>query len=115
MKRGDVVRAELPRPAGAVGREQFGTRPAIVLQGKQSPANLATVIIVPLTSNVAAARFPGSFVISPDSRNGLTVPSVVLTHQIRAIDKKRLQKVIGRISPGDLANLEGEVRKLLGL
>lgn len=115
MKRGDVVRAELPRPAGAVGREQFGTRPAIVLQDKQASANLATVVVVPLTGNASAARFPGSFVISPDARNGLDVPSVVLTHQIRAIDKKRLQNVIGRISANDLANLENEVRKLLRL
>jgi mRNA-degrading endonuclease toxin of MazEF toxin-antitoxin module len=86
-----------------------------VLQDKQSSANLATVVIVPLTSNLAAAKFLGSFVISPDAHNGLDVPSVVLTHQIRAIDKKRLQKIIGRLSASDLANLENEVRKLLRL
>lgn len=115
MKRGDVVRVELPRPQGSPGKEQFGSRPAIVLQDDRYIANLSTVLIVPLTSRLAAARFPGSFAISPTGANGLDVESVVLTHQLRAIDRGRIRGVIGRLDGNDLAKLESQTRSLLGL
>lgn len=115
MNRGDVVRVELPRPAGPPGREQFGSRPAIVLQNDRDSENLSTVLIVPLTSRLAATRFPGAFTVSPTDGNGLDVESVVLTHQLRAIDRGRIQGVIGRLDSSDLAMLESQTRSLLGL
>jgi mRNA-degrading endonuclease toxin of MazEF toxin-antitoxin module len=115
MKRGDVVRVQLPRPAGPPGREQFGSRPAVVLQSDRDSATLATVLIVPLTSHLAAMRFPGSFAVSPTKANGLDVESVVLTHQLRAIDRGRVQGVIGTLGSDELATLESHVRGLLGL
>jgi len=115
MNRGDVVLVELPPPAGPSGREQFGTRPAIVVQDQASFANLSTVLIVPLTSRLSAARFPGSFVVSPTSTNGLDAESVVLTHQLRAIDRRRIQRVIGRLADDQMVTLESEVRRLLHL
>lgn len=115
MKRGDVVRAQLPRPAGSPGREQFGTRPAIVVQDDPTSPDLSTVVVVPLTSNIRAALFRGSFVVQPSTENGLTVDSVVLTHQIRALDKSRIEGVMGRISRADLLRLDSEIKNLLGL
>lgn len=113
MKRGDIVRAQLPRPQGAPGREQFGTRPAIVIQSDS--AIISTVIIVPLTSQMKGMNYHGSFLVNPDPHNGLTTSSVVLTHQIRAIDKSRIGSVIGVLSSSDLTRLESELRGLLGL
>lgn len=115
MKRGDVVRVELPRPEGSPGKEQFGSRPAIVLQDDRDIANLSTVLIVPLTSRLAATRFPGSFTVSPTGANGLDTESVVLTHQLRAIDRGCIRGVIGRLDSNDLAKLESQTRSLLGL
>jgi mRNA-degrading endonuclease toxin of MazEF toxin-antitoxin module len=115
MNRGDVVRVQLPPPAGPSGREQFGTRPAIVLQVKAFTANLSTVVIVPLTSRLSASRFAGSFTVSPTEANGLSLESVVLTHQVRAIDQGRIEKVIGRLADNQMARLEAELRALLGL
>ena len=115
MNRGDVVRVELPRPAGPPGREQFGSRPAIVLQHDGDIASLPTVLIVPLTSRLAAIRFPGAFTVSPTGVNGLDVESVVLTHQLRAIDRGCIRGVIGRLDSNDLAKLESQTRSLLGL
>jgi mRNA-degrading endonuclease toxin of MazEF toxin-antitoxin module len=61
MKRGDIVRVELPAPAGPSGREQFGVRPAIVVQRFPSASNTGgTVLVVPLTSTLSARRFQGS-------------------------------------------------------
>ena len=115
MKRGDIVRAQLPRPAGSPGREQFGARPAVVVQDELTSAGLATVVVVPLTSRLGAARFAGSFVVRPSSANGLSVPSVVLTHQVRALDEKRIEEVIGTLDDAHMALLDAELRKLLRL
>jgi len=115
MTRGDIVRVQLPRPAGPSGTEQFGTRPAIVAQDDAASKSLSTTMIVPLTSRLEATRFPGSFRILPTQTNGLAVESVVLTHQLRAIDRGRIQEVIGRLTDDDRAILESEMRALLSL
>jgi len=115
MKRGDVVRTQLPRPAGTPGTEQFGTRPAIIVQDRPNDARFSTVLIVPVTSKMAAARVPGTLVVTPSSTNGLSVQSVILTHQVRAIDRRRIEAVMGRLVDEDLARLEHELRKLLKL
>ena len=113
MKRRDVVRVHLPKPQGTPGREQFGPRPAIVVQADS--ANLSTVIIVPLTTKLSGLHFDGSFLVDPDTRNGLSEQSVVLTHQVRAIYKSRIISVIGKLSTEDFEKLETELRGLLGL
>lgn len=115
MDRGDIVRVQLPRPAGQSGSEQYGIRPAIIVQAGGVVASRRMVMIVPMTSQMSAARFPGSFRILPTSSNGLAVESVVLTSQLRAIDQSRIQDVIGKLSTGDMATLESEIRSLLAL
>jgi len=115
MDRGNVVRVQLPRPAGKAGREQFGTRPAIVIQEDTATANLSTVVIIPLTSNRSAARFSGSLVVQPSDTNGLSTVSVALTQQIRAIDKSRVEAVIGSLSTEEMNRVDVALRRLLSL
>jgi len=115
MRRGDVVLAELPRPVGSAGHEQFGTRPAIIVQDCTVGANLSTVLLVPLTSKMGATHLAGSFVLSPTKSNGLDASSVVLSHQLRAIDRNRIIHIIGRLSPDEMAAVERELRTLLRL
>ncbi|MBU0495166.1 MAG: type II toxin-antitoxin system PemK/MazF family toxin [Chloroflexi bacterium] len=94
MTPGDIYIVAMPASSG---REQAGTRPAIVVQATQFERQLPTVPIVPLTSQLAAQSFPGTFVVHPDTENGLTTTSVVLAFQLRAIDKRRLQWRIGQL------------------
>ncbi len=115
MKRGDVVRVDLPRPAGAPGHEQFGERPAVVIQVNDALAPLSTVVVVPLTSNQRALAFAESFHVTPSPTNGLEVPSVALTSQVRAIDVKRVARVMGQLGDDDMRQLEASLRRLLGL
>jgi len=91
---GDIYTAEIPL---SDGHEQAGTRPAIIVQAPRFESQLPTVLIVPLTSQLAAQAFPGTFLIHPDSENGLTVTSVALVFQLRAIDKRRLKYMIGQM------------------
>ena len=115
MIRGQVVRVDLPRPRGVAGREQFGLRPAVVIQDEPRLASLSTVLIVPLTSNLSAKRFVGSVRLFPSSENGLSVESMALTQQMRAIDRQRIQDTVGEVSAEDLASLEDSIRQLIKL
>jgi mRNA interferase MazF len=58
-------------------------------------ALLPTVLIVPFTSTLAAARFAGTLVVQPDSQNGLRMPSVALVFQLRALDKRDCLQRLG--------------------
>ena len=112
MDIGDIYTVEIP-PSD--GREQAGSRPAIIVQAPQFENQLPTVLMVPLTSQLAAQAFPGTFLIHPDSENGLTMISVALVFQLRAIDKRRLKRVIGRLSTAHLAELHQHIKALLQL
>ena len=115
MRRGDIVDVDIPRPRGTPGREQFGLRPAIVIQQNQHIANLATVVIVPMTSNLKALTRDGVLAIDPDSQNGLDTKSVALVNQIATYDKRRVKRQRGRLSSDDLQRVELLIRSFLGL
>ena len=112
MDIGDIYLVEIPL---SDGHEQAGARPAVIVQARQFENQLPTVLIVPLTSQLMAQSFPGTLVIQPDLQNGLTMISVVLAFQLRAIDKRRLKRKIGRLSDSDLAQLHQQVKTLLPL
>jgi len=115
MIRGDIVLVDLPRPIVEAGHEQFGNRPAVVIQENDSIVSLSTVVLIPITGKLAASRFSGSFLVKPTRVNGLHEQSIVLTQQIVAIDKHRIGRRIGKFCPDDLATLENNLRRLLGL
>ena len=115
MARGDVLTVELPVPSGRPGHEQAGYRPAIVVQTDLTDAGLPTTMIVPMTSNLSALRFPHTVRVDPSPQNRLTKPSVLLVFQLRAIDKRRLSNKLGRLERHHMQQLETEMRHLLGL
>lgn len=58
---GDVVWVDFGVPRGS---EPAKVRPAVVMQEDWLPAaNIATVLVVPLTSNVALEAFPGHVLV----------------------------------------------------
>ncbi len=85
---GDIHWVELP---DAGGREQSGRRPAIVMQDDASAGSLPTTIVIPLSTALAALRFPGTASIKPTKESGLRTDSVALVFQIRAIDRSRVR------------------------
>lgn len=112
MNVGDIYTVEIP-PVD--GHEQAGLRPAIIVQASRFEKQLPTTIIIPLSSQLAAQNFPGTFLIQPDAENGLTMQSVALECQLRAIDKKRLKRKIGRLSSSQLIELQKQIKDLLHL
>ncbi len=111
MKFGDIYLVEIPLSSG---HEQAGLRPAIIVQ-EIGVEKMPTVLIVPLTSKLKAKDFPFALVIEPDQSNNLDAVSVILVFQIRAIDKKRLQKKIGRIGQAEIDLLKRNLKEIMGL
>lgn len=113
MKRNDVVMVQLPPPLGGVGREQSGRRPAIVVSDDST--GLPTIVVVPLTSQLAALHFPHTLRVEPSPDNGLSVPSVVLLFQLQVVDKRRVSRVVGELDQDHVALINSRLRSMLNL
>jgi mRNA interferase MazF len=75
----------------------------VVVQGDSFNASrLATVVIVPLTSNLRWAAAPGNAALPPD-RTGLPKESVANVSQVVAVDRSILTERAGRLSDEELA------------
>lgn len=112
MNRGEVFWVSLPF-AGQGGHEQSGRRPAVIVQSSRAGQALSTVVVVPLTSNMAALKRAHSVAVVPSAENGLTVPSVALVSQLRAVDVRRLEGKVGLIDAPTLADIETALKAML--
>ena len=69
---------------------------------------------MPFTGSRRATRFPGTVLVQPDGQNGLTVPSVALVFQLRALDKRDCLRSLGVLDPTTLDQIFAELVKLTG-
>jgi mRNA interferase MazF len=97
--RGDVVWAEL-NPA--VGHEQAGQRPVVVLSHDVFNERSGTVIAVALTSQEPRAGFPLTLEITTAQ---LPKRSWVKISQIRTLSVERIGRKLGRVDPEELARI----------
>lgn len=111
MKKGEVWRVRIPP---APGHAQTGERPAVILQDGPLIASLPTVVVVPFTSSAGASRFDCTLLVQPDAQNGLTLPSVALVFQIRALDKRNCVQRLGALDDVALDQIFALVDKLMG-
>ena len=63
---------------------------------------------------MGAARFDGTLVVTPDGQNGLTVPSVALVFQARALDKRHCLRQQGTLSQLTMDQVVAILGKLIG-
>ncbi|MBD2490066.1 type II toxin-antitoxin system PemK/MazF family toxin [Aulosira sp. FACHB-615] len=92
-------------------REEQGNRPAIAVQTDIAVSPM--LMIVPVTSSLGASRFPFTVRIEPSVLNGLTLLSVAMVFQMRAIDPKRIIRKIGELEPEYLVQIDGEIWRML--
>lgn len=98
-----------------VGHEIKKTRPALVIQNDTTNEFFATTIVAPITSAIRFPLSPTHVLIVEGHPSGLEVTSMALLDQIRTVDKRRLIKWLGRITP-ELAIQVGEaIAASLGL
>ena len=95
----DIWWAEMPDP---VGSGPGFHRPVVVVQGDTfNRSRIATVVVVPLTSNTRLAAMPGNVLLS-SRKTGLPKDSVANVSQVLTIDKSLLTERIGRIAKPQL-------------
>ncbi len=78
-----------------IGSEIKKTRPCVVVSPQELNDHLRTVIVAPMTSKGRSAAF--RIPIAHDGKKGL-----ILLDQIRAVDKARLVKKVGKSNPKTL-------------
>jgi mRNA interferase MazF len=99
ISQGDVVWADLPDP---VGSGPGFRRPVVVVQGDAfNRSRIATVVCVPLTSNLRWADAPGNVLLAAEC-TGLPKDSVANPSQVHAIDATLLTQVVGSLPPKKL-------------
>ena len=108
IKRGDKFYADL---SPVVGSEQGGIRPVLIIQNDTGNKYSPTVIAAAITYQTGKAKLPTHIEIGSQS-NGLKSDSIVLTEQIRTIDKSRLKERIGHIDDGSIIN---QINNALGV
>ena len=110
-KRGDICFADLGE---GIGSEQMGYRPVVIIQNDTGNKHSPTVIVAAVTSKVdAKAKQPTHCFIG--ANYGLDLPSVVLLEQLRTLDKRRLEKYVGRLSEKHLKDLNHALAISVGL
>ena len=111
ISQGDVCWAELPEPTGAGPGFR---RPVVVVQGDAlNRSRLATVVCVPLTSNLRWADAPGNVLLTA-AMTGLPRDSVANVSQVVALDRALLDERVGRITPEKIDLLLAGLDTVLG-
>jgi mRNA interferase MazF len=111
VKRGEIYYADL---SPAVGSEQGGIRPVLIVQNDIGNKYSPTVIVAAITTQINKAKLPTHIeVIAPDY--GLVKDSVILLEQIRTLDKKRLQQRLGQIDDQMMEQINQALLISLGL
>ena len=94
IKRGDMFYADL---SPVIGSEQGGIRPVLVIQNNVGNKDSPTVIVSAITSKLNKSKLPTHIELGSEEY-GLKSDSIILTEQIRTIDKSRLKEKIGHIN-----------------
>ena len=101
---GDIVWLDFTPQAG---REQAGHRPAVVLSPVGYNSKTSLMLCCPMTTQIKNYPFEVSISAS--------VPSVVLSDQIRSVDwRVRRAKHKGKVSADELAEVRAKVHALIG-
>jgi mRNA interferase MazF len=112
MRRGDLWWADLPDPTSSGPGYR---RPVLVIQADAfTQSRIATVVVVPLSSNLRIASAPGNVLVSI-SESGLARDSVINVSQLLTLDKLLLTEYIGPLSTPTLLAVEHGIRLVLNL
>ncbi|MBM3788498.1 MAG: type II toxin-antitoxin system PemK/MazF family toxin [Acidobacteria bacterium] len=108
---GEVWWADLPSPTGSGPGFR---RPVVVVQSDHlNRSRLATVVCVPLTSNLKYAEAPGNVFLAARAA-GLPKDSVVNPTQIVSLDKELLTERIAKLSKNTMASILAGIDVILG-
>lgn len=110
---GDVVWVDFGSPRGSQPAKR---RPAVVVQENWLLAtDIATVLVVPLTSNVGLEAFPGNVLVPVDA-SGLERDSVAVVSQIGPVSREFVEPYpVGHVPSYVLSRIADGIRLALGI
>ena len=106
LSRGDLVIVAAP---GDYGKP----RPAVIVQSNAIPHSHASVVICPMTSELAEADF--RITIEPGPETGLRVRSQVMADKPVTVRGERIGRRIGRLAAADIARVNVALAFVMGL
>jgi mRNA interferase MazF len=111
LDRGTVVLVGLDP---VVGHEQRGQRPCVAVSDPAVNADqrFGLVAVVPVTGTAGVGALYPELAPGP---SGLTRTSYALVDHVRSVDKRRVQRVFGRVTRAELAALDEGLGLFLGL
>ena len=109
-KRGDIYLVNFDP---TVGSEIKKTRPALILQNDIANEHSPITIVAAITSKFDDKLYPTEVLI-PQGTGGLSTDSIVLLNQIRSIDKRRLVKKLGAVTPSTMMRVGRAIQISLG-
>ena len=111
VSQGDVWWADLGDPSGSAPGFR---RPVIVVQSDAvNRSRIATVVCVPLTSNVKWADAPGNVLLRAGF-TGLPKDSVANVSLVVALDRDQLTERVGKLPPRHLTAVVNGIDVILG-
>jgi len=111
MSQGEVWWADLPPPTRS---EPGFRRPVVIVQGDAlNRSRVATVVCVPLTSNLRWADAPGNVLLTARA-TGLPKDSVANVSQVVALDRSVLTERAGKLSRAKVDLLLSGIDVVLG-
>lgn len=110
-KRGEMYFADLDP---VLGSEQGARRPVLILQNDIGNTYSPTTIIAAITSSLSSKVYPTEVRI-PAGTGGLIKASSVLLNQLKTLDKRRLERFIGRLDAGVMAKVDQGLKLSLAL
>ncbi|MGO1549168.1 MAG: type II toxin-antitoxin system PemK/MazF family toxin [Nesterenkonia sp.] len=113
ISHGDVVWVDFGSPRGS---EPAKRRPAVVMQEDWLLATqIATVLVVPLTSNLALEAFPGN-VLVPIDASGLDKDSVTVVSQVGPVSRQFLEPYpVGHVPSYIVSKIADGIRLVMGI
>ena len=97
-----------------LGHEQRGTRPCVIVSAPEVSADQR----FPLIAIIPISGTPGEGALYPalmPGRSGLRKHSHALSDQVRSVDKRRIERLFGRVLPEELAAIDSGLALFLGL
>lgn len=114
VKRGQIYWVDFGTD-NIIGSEQRNKRPAIVISNDLGNKYSPVVSIAIITSQLTKAKLPTHIEIETTKENGLIKKSIILTEQIKTIDKQRLIDCIGYVNSYDMLKVDKAIEISLGL
>ena len=125
MKRGDVYQANLDP---VIGSEQGGIRPVVIIQNDRGNRYSPTVIVVAGAAARLASRAGTAgavttrrkkpqlpvHVLLTREESGLKEDSIVLTEQVRTLEKTRLTRYLGTVTAQAMKRIDRALGMSIG-